>query len=91
MVWDLGTYELLSGSPEKGSLRVRLHGKKLKGEWRLYRIRTERGKNVWLIEKSGRAAKPISARQDDTSAITRRSMARITSDDDAQWESARTA
>lgn len=89
MVWDIGTFDLLSGDTERGSLRVALHGKKLKGEWRLYRIRHDEGKAVWLIEKGGRAMKPISARRDDSSALTRRSMAKIASDNDAQWASNR--
>jgi bifunctional non-homologous end joining protein LigD len=88
MVWDIGTYELLSGSAAKGSMRLRLRGKKLDGEWRLYRIRTsDDGKNVWLIEKSDRPMKPISARRDDSSVLSRRSMARIAADNDAQWQS----
>ncbi len=66
---------------------MRLRGKKLKGEWRLYRIRSENGKNVWLIEKGDKPMKPLTERQDDMSALTRRSMARIAKDNDAQWES----
>ena len=87
MVWDIGTYELLGGSYEKGDLKLQLAGKKLKGEWHLFKIRSEDGKDVWLIAKSGAAAKPISPRQDDSSALTRRSMARIAKDNDAQWQS----
>jgi bifunctional non-homologous end joining protein LigD len=87
MVWDIGTYELLSGSPAEGSLKLVLHGKKLKGEWHMFKIRSDNGKDVWLIAKSGQAAKPISARQDDSSVLTRRSMARIAKDNDAQWQS----
>lgn len=89
MVWDTGTFETLSGGPARGSMRVRLHGKKLKGEWRLYRIRRENGKNVWLVEKGGKPMKPIPARRDDSSALTGRSMARIARDNDAQWASDR--
>ena len=87
MVWDLGTYELLHGSIGEGSLKLVLHGKKLKGEWHMFKIRSDEGKDVWLMAKSGRAAKPITARQDDRSVLTRRSMARIASDNDAQWKS----
>ncbi len=87
MVWDIGTFELLGGSYEKGDLKLHLSGKKLKGEWHLFKIRSEDGKDVWLIAKSGVAAKPISARQEDSSALTRRSMARIAKDNDAQWQS----
>jgi bifunctional non-homologous end joining protein LigD len=87
MVWDIGTYELLGGDYISGTLKLRLAGKKLKGEWHLFKIRSDDGKDVWLIAKSGETAKPISARQDDSSALTRRSMARIAKDNDAQWQS----
>ena len=87
MVWDIGTYELLGGSYEKGDLKLRLHGRKLKGEWHLFRIRSDETKPVWLILKSGGDAAAISARRDDMSALTRRSMARIAKDNDAQWQS----
>lgn len=89
MVWDLGTYELLGGSHASGNLKLRLKGKKLKGEWHLFRIRSEDDKPVWLIAKSGQSAPPISARRDDQSVLTRRSMARIARDQDAQWSSTR--
>jgi bifunctional non-homologous end joining protein LigD len=87
MVWDLGTYELLDGRHESGDLKLRLNGKKLKGEWHLFRIRTEEGKPVWLIVKSGKNAPVISPRRDDMSVLSRRSMARIAQDNDAQWQS----
>lgn len=87
MVWDIGTYDLLGGSYAEGNLKLRLHGKKLNGEWHAFKIRSDKGKDVWLIAKSGKAARPISAAQDDRSALTRRSMARIVRDKEAQWES----
>jgi bifunctional non-homologous end joining protein LigD len=87
MVWDIGSYELLGGAYSAGSLKLILHGKKLQGEWHMFKIRSERGKDVWLVEKAGKAAKPLTKRQEDSSALTRRSMARIARDDDAQWES----
>lgn len=89
MVWDIGTYELLGGSHAKGDLKLRLHGKKLKGEWHIFRIRSDEAKPMWLLVKSKVPAKPITARQDDMSVLTRRSMARIASDNDAQWQSNR--
>ena len=87
MVWDLGTYQLLGGSHEAGDLKLLLAGKKLQGEWHLFRIKHENGKPVWLISKAKTDAKPISERQDDSSVLTRRSMARIAKDNDAQWQS----
>ena len=86
MVWDIGTYDLLAGSYNEGSLKLFLHGKKLNGEWHMFKIKTERGKDVWLIAKSHAAAKPVGARQEDRSALTGRSMARIARDNDAQWD-----
>jgi bifunctional non-homologous end joining protein LigD len=88
MVWDLGTYQLLKGGYGEGSLHVRLKGKKLKGEWHLFKIRSEGGKDVWLVVRSGPALK-LTARQEDSSVLTRRSMARIAADRDAQWNSGR--
>lgn len=87
MVWDIGTYQILGGSYETGNLKLWLEGKKLKGEWHMFKIRSEENKPVWLIAKSGKPAKPISARQDDSSVLSRRSMARIAKDNDAQWQS----
>jgi bifunctional non-homologous end joining protein LigD len=89
MVWDLGTYELLGGSLASGNLKLLLEGKKLRGEWHLFKIRSEDSKEVWLIVKAGPPARPISARRDDMSVLTRRSMARIAQDNDAQWNSRR--
>lgn len=87
MVWDIGTYDLLGGSLESGNLKLLLKGKKLKGEWHMFKIRSDDGKDVWLIAKSGSPAKPISPRRDDMSVLTRRSMTRIAKDNDAQWQS----
>jgi hypothetical protein len=90
MVWDLGTYEVLSGSYAEARMKIRLEGKKLRGDWNLFRIRRSGdGKDVWLITPSGAGAKPVSAAQDDRSVLTRRSMARIAQDNDRQWQSSR--
>jgi bifunctional non-homologous end joining protein LigD len=91
MVWDVGTYELLGGSHEKGDLKLMLHGKKLKGEWHIFRIKSDQSKPMWLLAKSKVPAKPMTPRQDDMSVLTRRSMARIAADNDAQWQSNRSA
>ena len=89
MVWDTGTYELLGGSHQKGDLKLMLHGKKLKGEWHIFRIKSDQAKQMWLLAKSKVPAKPMTPRQDDMSVLTRRSMARIAADNDAQWQSNR--
>ena len=87
MVWDIGTYEVLEGSYDSGRLKVRLHGKKLQGDWHLFKIRSDEKKPMWLVAKSGAALAPLSARREDSSALTRRSLARIARDNDAQWQS----
>jgi len=87
MVWDFGTYELLGGTYASGSLKLRLHGKKLEGEWHMFKIRSDAGKDVWLIVKSQVSAQAVGDAADDRSVLTRRSMARIAADNDAQWQS----
>jgi bifunctional non-homologous end joining protein LigD len=55
--WDIGTFDLSEGSSleslREGSLRFRLHGERLKGEWRLFKMkgRAEKGKPLWLLQK----------------------------------------
>src|SRR3954471_13206880 len=63
IVWDEGTYEPIAfnGDPEKaekhlleqlrkGSLKITLHGKKLKGEFALVQIKSSED-NTWLLIK----------------------------------------
>jgi bifunctional non-homologous end joining protein LigD len=88
MVWDIGTYELVDGSYEKGKLHVRLNGKKLKGDWVLVRTSLGGGKN-WLLIKAGEAMKPLSPRRDDKSALTGRTMEQIARENTAEWQSDR--
>jgi bifunctional non-homologous end joining protein LigD len=95
MVWDIGSYEVSGGDPlqalKGGKLHLTLRGKKLKGEWTLVRMREREHENKpqWLLLKSGADLPEISERSDDQSALTRRSMKRIASDNDAQWQSNR--
>lgn len=97
MVWDVGSYEVSGGDPvnalESGKLHLTLHGKKLKGEWTLVRMRPRErdDKPQWLLLKSGGDLPGFSARADDRSVLTKRSMSRIASDNDAEWQSNRTA
>ena len=97
MVWDLGSYEVESGDPirglKSGKLHFTLKGKKLKGEWALVRMRPRLGedKPQWLLFKAGEDAPPISARAEDQSALTKRSLQKIAIDNDAQWQSNRIA
>ncbi len=55
MIWDEGTYKLVAGTDalaelEKGKLKFRLHGKKLKGDFNLVRMGGR--DNQWLLIKS---------------------------------------
>ena len=54
MLWDRGTWELLGDAPEqkqleRGDLKFRLHGEKLKGEFALVLMRGRGKGNEWLI------------------------------------------
>src|SRR5207249_5283010 len=94
MVWDRGTYELTPpGDPveavRKGKLHVALHGEKAKSEWALIRIRSDQGKNQWLLMKTAGGVKPISKKRDDQSVKTGRTMKQIASARDAEWQSHR--
>src|SRR6202521_253084 len=65
MLWDRGTYELLGdGVPpiaqiERGDLKFRLHGEKLRGEFALVLMRGRGKGNEWLlIKKKDTEAQP---------------------------------
>ena len=55
--WDLGTFEMMVGNAleswQKGALRFRLNGQRLKGEWRLFKMkgRKKQDKQMWLLQK----------------------------------------
>ena len=96
MVWDAGICESSEEDPvralEKGKLSFHLEGQKLKGHWAIVRIRP-RGddgeENTWLIIKTEESARPLSARAEDRSAVTSRSMKQIAADGDRTWQSNR--
>jgi bifunctional non-homologous end joining protein LigD len=96
MVWDYGTYRL-EGDPLKwlrdGKLHFTLKGKKLKGEWALVRMRPRgnESKPQWLLLKSDEDLPPLSARAEDRSAQTKRTMQQIATNNDRQWKSNRPA
>ncbi len=93
MVWDIGTWECLGGTPteafRQGKIHFQLNGKKLKGEWTIVRLHDAKQENAWLLMKTGKAAKPLSTRQLETSVLTNRTMEKIATDNDAQWGSNR--
>lgn len=81
MVWDLGTYEVEEGNFVKalrsGRIHFSLQGKKLRGEWSLVRMRARGDKDEWLVIKHGSNAKALSARREDSSALSQRNMKTI--------------
>ncbi len=91
MLWDRGTYT--AGGPDslkawrEGRLHFFLHGEKVSGEWSL--VRMHREENQWLLLKSGDSIKPVSARRDDQSVVSHRSMRQIAKSQDAVWHSNR--
>jgi bifunctional non-homologous end joining protein LigD len=91
MVWDQGTFEPLSKTPAKdlakGKLHFTLHGTKLKGEWYLVRLRDEK---QWLLIRGGDDMKPVSRKQEDTSALSGRSMRELAKGDRV-WQSKATS
>ncbi len=95
MVWDYGVYDDITGNAaaafHAGKMHIVMQGQKLKGEWILVKDKREPESNKWLLIKAGESLPPISAKVDDTSAISRRSMAAIAKANDAQWQSHRPA
>ena len=94
MLWDRGTYRLEGNATDAlraGKLHFILNGKKLKGEWALVRMRPRgnESKPQWLLLKSGEDMKPWSARAEDRSALSGRSMKQIAASNDRQWQSNR--
>jgi bifunctional non-homologous end joining protein LigD len=99
MLWDSGAYEVSGDEPSRalrdGKLHLVLHGKKLKGEWTLVRMRPREGededKPQWLLLKSGSDIAPISKRAKDHSVLSGRSLEQIASAGDREWKSDRQA
>jgi bifunctional non-homologous end joining protein LigD len=104
MIWDEGDYESLEetngskAAQEKallkglrdGSLKFRLNGKKLKGEFALVRTRG-RGDNSWLLIKHrDRFAAETSVTDKDRSVVSKKTLEQIAkSPSSAQWKSNR--
>ncbi|WP_205698147.1 DNA ligase D [Conexibacter sp. SYSU D00693] len=55
-IWDRGTYEVLKWEERK--VEVELHGERVQGQYALFPIRQERGKDEWMIHRMGSAADP---------------------------------
>jgi bifunctional non-homologous end joining protein LigD len=88
MVWDIGTYELIDGNYWKGKLHLFLNGKKLKGEWVLVKAQDNNGKgNRWYWIKAGAAITKPSAKKENSSALSGRTIEKIAELKDAVWHS----
>jgi bifunctional non-homologous end joining protein LigD len=92
MVWDYGTFQTQSPTPAKdlagGKLHFILQGKKLSGEWYLVRLKND--DKQWLLIRGGDDMKPVSKKQDDTSALSGKTMAALSNSKNI-WHSNRTA
>jgi len=96
MIWDEGTWEPIGDPDEglaKGDLKFRLHGKRLKGDFVLVRMKPrkeDRGRQNWLLIKkrddyAGDGDEPTESY--DTSARSGRTMEQIRSGDVPIWTS----
>ena len=100
MVWDTGTWEPLGDASEmlrKGSLKFRLKGKKLKGEFALAQMKSRRPGskgNEWLLLKhrDDTVVEGYDIDKFDSSVLTNRSLDQIAEDEGAaEWKSSRPA
>jgi len=99
MIWDQGTYEPLepAGTKEEmekgllkalrsGSLKFRLKGKKLKGEFALVRTKGMTDNSWLLIKHRDRYASDNDITEKDRSAVSRRSLEGIARDKDRVYK-----
>lgn len=97
MLWDAGICEILQDTPRKalrnGKLEMNLAGRKFRGEWTLVRMkpREDSDDNAWLFIRTGEDMRKISAREDDRSIVSGRTMKQITTSADATWQSRKNA
>jgi bifunctional non-homologous end joining protein LigD len=90
MVWDIGTYELIDGNYAQGKVHIFLNGKKLKGEWVLVKDSSRNGEeNVWYCIKAAASMLRPGPKEEDSSALSGRSMGEIAGAADAIWHSNR--
>jgi len=95
MVWDAGICQVLEEEPRvalrQGKLVLVLQGQKLKGQWTLVQMRGRQDgdKDPWLVIKTADDTSPISARAEDRSVLSGRSMKQIAAQADRTWQSNR--
>jgi bifunctional non-homologous end joining protein LigD len=103
IVWDHGTYEpfekaagkkdqehILTRDFYKGTMKIVLHGKKLKGVFAIVKTR-ERGSNSWLLSKvKDKYARKTDITLKDSSAVSGKTIEQIAKQKDARrWQSNR--
>ncbi len=105
MIWDRGTWSSEGDwrkGLETGKLTFRLEGAKLKGAWKLIRIKERQDEEFesashdnWLLIKAhdAEAGHPrnLGATEDNLSVKTGRTMEQITAQKNAYWQGSRTA
>lgn len=103
IIWDQGTYEpvgefktkkakekYLEAAFEKGSVKIRMHGEKLNGEFALVRT-ASRGENSWLLIKHrDDFATDKNILDEDRSVVSGKTIEDLAADEDApEWQSNR--
>jgi bifunctional non-homologous end joining protein LigD len=101
IIWDQGTYEpvgefrnrkekekYLEAAFKKGSVKIRMHGEKLKGEFALVRT-ASRGENSWLLIKHrDDFATEKNILDEDRSVISGKTIEELANDDNVrEWQS----
>jgi DNA ligase D-like protein (predicted 3'-phosphoesterase) len=96
MVWDIGTFEnikkeSISESYQEGTLEFFLRGKKLWGPYALVKTSGLTSKESWILlrmksDKGFSDKRKAKAVPKNVSALTKRTMKKIATDRDAQWE-----
>jgi bifunctional non-homologous end joining protein LigD len=105
MVWDQGTWEPQAGHTDvdaglrTGSLKIIMHGQKMKGKWALIRMggkaANERKPNWLLIKEHDEFERgendPSITEEEPNSAVTGRTLEQIAKSEDHVWNSKDTA
>jgi bifunctional non-homologous end joining protein LigD len=105
IVWDRGTYEPVEDAPtkdeqekiltrdyKKGSMKIRLYGEKLKGEYAIVKMKG-RGENSWLLIKhKDDYASNEEVTEQDASVVSGKTIEQLADDPKTKtWKSNRTA
>lgn len=94
MLWDAGICELKDAdvrmalkSLKSGRLVFQLQGQKLSGEWTLVRMRPREDldEKAWLLIKTRGDADPVSARSDDRSILSGKTMKQLAAAPENIW------